>query len=54
MSVNIMPQGTHEWVERISEHELPALCSTIREIEKISKDDISSLARLATSSTRIR
>ncbi|WP_296055562.1 HDOD domain-containing protein [uncultured Amphritea sp.] len=46
MLANITPHGTHEWVERISEHELPALCSTIREIEKISKDDISSLARL--------
>ncbi|MBN0989415.1 HDOD domain-containing protein [Amphritea pacifica] len=46
MSANITPHGTREWVERISEHELPALCSTIREIEKISKDDTSSLARL--------
>ncbi|WP_299200947.1 HDOD domain-containing protein [uncultured Amphritea sp.] len=42
----MVPHGTHAWIERISEHELPALCSTIREIEKISKDDTSSLTRL--------
>ncbi|BBB25665.1 HDOD domain-containing protein [Amphritea japonica] len=40
------PHGTDEWVEMIGEQELPALCSTIREIEKLSKDDISSLAKL--------
>ncbi|MBQ0783045.1 MAG: HDOD domain-containing protein, partial [Amphritea sp.] len=40
------PHGTDEWVEMIGEHELPALCSTIREIEKLSKDDTSSLAKL--------
>lgn len=42
----ITPHGTDEWVERISEHELPALCSTIRKIEKLSLDDTSSLANL--------
>jgi len=44
--VDITPHTTEEWIERISKHELPALCSTIREIEKLSKDDISSLATL--------
>ena len=41
-----IPHTTEDWVERISKHELPALCSTIREIEKLSQDDISSLAKL--------
>lgn len=44
--VDIAPRTTEEWVERISKHELPALCSTIKEIDKLSKDDISSLASL--------
>ena len=45
----ITPYGTDEWIARISEQELPALCSTIREIEQLSKDDISSLATLSQS-----
>lgn len=40
------PRGTQAWVARISEQELPALCSTIKTIEKMSLDDTSSLAQL--------
>ncbi|WP_432452233.1 MULTISPECIES: HDOD domain-containing protein [unclassified Agarivorans] len=41
--------GTQQWVERISEHELPALAATVRLLEKLAKDDTSSLAVLGQS-----
>lgn len=42
-------RGTDAWVERISVHELPALCSTVRLLERLANDDTSSLAHLGQS-----
>jgi HD-like signal output (HDOD) protein len=42
-------RGTDAWVERISNKEMPALCSTVRMLEQMAKDDTSSLAHLGQS-----
>lgn len=38
--------GTDNWVEQISQHELPALVSTVKILEKMETDETSSLALL--------
>ncbi|MEZ9821102.1 HDOD domain-containing protein [Shewanella sp. 10N.286.45.A1] len=42
-------RGTDYWTHRISEQEMPALCSTVSTLEKLTKDDVSSLAILGQS-----
>lgn len=42
-------KGAEYWTNHISEQEMPALCSTVRELEKLAKDDVSSLTRLGRS-----
>ena len=42
-------RGTDAWVERISIKEMPALCSTVRMLEQMAKDDTASLAHLGQS-----
>jgi HD-like signal output (HDOD) protein len=42
-------KGTDYWTKRISDQEMPALCSTVRDLEKLAKDDVSSLAILGRS-----
>ncbi|RCU49223.1 MULTISPECIES: HDOD domain-containing protein [Corallincola] len=42
-------QGTEAWVEKISEHELPALAATVRNLEKMASNDTASLASLGQS-----
>jgi HD-like signal output (HDOD) protein len=42
-------KGADYWTKRISEQEMPALCSTVRDLEKLAKDDVSSLALLGRS-----
>ncbi len=48
MSINAL-HGTQEWVEYISEHEMPALCSTVRMLEEMACDESASLAKLGQS-----
>ena len=42
-------KGAEYWTRRISDQEMPALCSTIKALEKLAKDDVSSLALLGRS-----
>ncbi len=42
-------KGVDYWTRRISDQEMPALCSTIRTLEKLAKDDVSSMAILGRS-----
>lgn len=42
-------KGADYWTKRISDQEMPALCSTVRDLEKLAKDDVSSLALLGRS-----
>ncbi|WP_434086681.1 HDOD domain-containing protein [Shewanella mesophila] len=42
-------KGADYWTKRISEQEMPALCSTVKSLEKLAKDDVSSLAILGRS-----
>lgn len=42
-------KGMDYWTRRISDQEMPALCSTIRTLEKLAKDDVSSMAILGRS-----
>jgi len=42
-------KGVDYWTKRISELEMPALCSTVQTLEKLAKDDVSSLALLGRS-----
>ncbi|WP_443020008.1 HDOD domain-containing protein [Shewanella sp. KX20019] len=42
-------KGADYWTQRISEQEMPALCSTIKTLERLAKDDVSSLAILGQS-----
>lgn len=42
-------KGADYWTKRISDQEMPALCSTVRDLEKLAKDDVSSLAILGRS-----
>ena len=34
------------WIDKISKQEMPALASTVRELENLAKDDTASLAKL--------
>ncbi|WP_042145610.1 MULTISPECIES: hypothetical protein [unclassified Pseudoalteromonas] len=34
------------WIDKISKQEMPALASTVRELENVAKDDTASLAKL--------
>ncbi|GGQ13803.1 HDOD domain-containing protein [Shewanella litoralis] len=49
MKPTIQPKGADYWTKRISDQEMPALCSTVRDLEKLAKDDVSSLALLGRS-----
>ena len=42
-------KGIDYWTKRISDQEMPALCSTIKILEKLAKDDVSSLGTLGKS-----
>jgi Predicted signal transduction protein len=42
-------RGTDAWIERINVQEMPALCATVRMLEKMAKDDNMSLADLGKS-----
>ncbi|MBB1440783.1 histidine kinase, partial [Shewanella sp. SG41-4] len=42
-------KGADYWTKRISDQEMPALCSTVRDLEKLAKDDVSSLSLLGRS-----
>lgn len=46
---NNINKGVDYWTNRISELEMPALCSTVQSLEKLAKDDVSSLALLGRS-----
>ena len=46
---SLSTRGTDAWVERISTKEMPALCSTVRMLEQMAKDDTASLANLGQS-----
>lgn len=41
-----MTRGTDAWVERISVQEMPALCATVKMLDKLSQDDNTSLSEL--------
>ncbi|MEC4726614.1 HDOD domain-containing protein [Shewanella sp. D64] len=41
--------GIDYWIKRISDQEMPALCSTVKTLEKLAKDDVSSLGILGKS-----
>ncbi|MGL5046838.1 MAG: HDOD domain-containing protein [Shewanella sp.] len=47
--INNTNKGIDYWTNRISELEMPALCSTVKSLEKLAKDDVSSLALLGRS-----
>ncbi|QIR13885.1 HDOD domain-containing protein [Shewanella aestuarii] len=49
MTLNQTHKGVEYWTKRISEQEMPALCSTVRDLEKLAKDDVSSLTQLGRS-----
>lgn len=42
-----MRQKADYWIEQIAEHELPAITSTVRLLDKFSTDDVSSLPKLS-------
>ncbi|QFU23572.1 HDOD domain-containing protein [Shewanella eurypsychrophilus] len=42
-------KGVDYWTKRISDQEMPALCSTVKTLEKLAKDDVSSLGLLGKS-----
>ncbi|MCL2915429.1 HDOD domain-containing protein [Shewanella corallii] len=42
-------KGLGYWVHRISDEEMPALCSMVKSLESLSEDDISSLSKLGRS-----
>ena len=48
-STSSYSKGPEYWTKRISDHEMPALCSTVKTLEKLAKDDISSLSILGRS-----
>jgi len=41
-----LSQKAQPWIDKISEQEMPALASTVRELENLAKDDTASLAKL--------
>jgi len=43
---NAKSKGVDYWTKRISDQEMPALCSTVKTLEKLAKDDVSSLSLL--------
>ena len=49
MTANPSHKGVEYWTKRISDQEMPALCSTVRDLEKLAKDDVSSLSLLGRS-----
>ncbi|WP_398410662.1 HDOD domain-containing protein [Shewanella inventionis] len=49
MKPTTQPKGADYWTKRISDQEMPALCSTVRSLEKLAKDDVSSMALLGRS-----
>ncbi|QSX29029.1 HDOD domain-containing protein [Shewanella cyperi] len=42
-------KGVDYWTQRISEQEMPALCSTVKTLERLAKDDVSSMTILGRS-----
>ncbi|AZG37592.1 HDOD domain-containing protein [Shewanella psychromarinicola] len=42
-------KGADYWTKRISDQEMPALCSTVLDLERLAKDDVSSLSLLGRS-----
>ncbi len=48
-STSSQQKGAEYWTKRISEQEMPALCSTVKTLEKLAKDDVSSLGILGRS-----
>ena len=42
-------KGVDYWTRRISDQEMPALCSTVKTLEQLAKDDVSSLSILGRS-----
>ncbi|MCH1931565.1 HDOD domain-containing protein [Shewanella sp. A25] len=46
---NNINKGVEYWTNRISDLEMPALCSTVQALEKLAKDDVSSLSLLGRS-----
>ena len=42
-------KGLGYWVHRISDEEMPALCSMVKSLESLSEDDVSSLSKLGRS-----
>ncbi len=46
---NAKSKGVDYWTKRISDQEMPALCSTVKTLEKLAKDDVSSLGLLGKS-----
>ncbi|UJF21362.1 HDOD domain-containing protein [Shewanella sp. OMA3-2] len=49
MTANQSHKGVEYWTKRISDQEMPALCSTVRDLEQLAKDDVSSLSLLGRS-----
>ncbi len=45
----VKSKGVDYWTKRISDQEMPALCSTVKTLEKLAKDDVSSLGLLGKS-----
>ncbi|TRY15545.1 HDOD domain-containing protein [Shewanella hanedai] len=48
-TVHPKSKGIDYWTKRISDQEMPALCSTVKTLEKLAKDDVSSLGILGKS-----
>ncbi|MBR9728263.1 HDOD domain-containing protein [Shewanella intestini] len=48
-SLTKQQKGIDYWTKRVSSREIPALCSTVKDLEKLAKDDVSSLAKLGRS-----
>lgn len=42
-------KGLAYWVKRISDEDMPALCSTLGQLEQLAADDVSSLSQLGRS-----
>jgi len=40
-------KSTAQWVEKIAQHELPAITSTVKMLDRFANDDVSSLAKLS-------
>lgn len=44
---NYHQKSVEQWIETIAQHELPAITSTAKMLDKIANDDVSSLAKLS-------